>query len=76
MAAFIASVLSNPIDVVKTRLMTQRGGEYSGMSNCLIKIVAKEGPLSLYKGFGATFSRQCPYVVVTWLTVEQLKAAM
>jgi len=76
MAAFIASALSNPVDVAKTRLMTQRNGQYSGMANCLGTVVRTEGPLALYKGFGATFARQCPYVVVTWLTVEQLKKAM
>ena len=32
----------------------------------------QEGPLALYKGFAATFARQCPYVVITWLTVERL----
>lgn len=35
-------------------------------------IVRQEGPLALYKGFAATFARQCPYVVITWLTVERL----
>lgn len=78
MAAFIASAMSNPVDVAKTRLMNQKGGErlYSGMGDCIASTVRAEGPLALYKGFAATFSRQCPYVVVTWITVEQLKKAM
>ena len=78
MAAFIASAMSNPVDVAKTRLMSQGAGttQYSGMGDCLSAVVRNEGPLALYKGFGATFARQCPYVVVTWLTVEQLKKAM
>lgn len=76
MAAFIASALSNPVDVAKTRLMTQKSQVYTGMANCLATVVRDEGPGALYKGFGATFARQCPYVVVTWLTVEQLKKAL
>jgi solute carrier family 25 (mitochondrial oxoglutarate transporter), member 11 len=76
MAAFIASALSNPVDVAKTRLMTQRNGQYIGMAHCLSTVVRQEGPMALYKGFAATFARQCPYVVVTWLTVEQLKKKM
>jgi len=78
MAAFIASVLSNPVDVAKSRLMMQGSGEklYTGTVNCLTTMARTEGPLSLYKGFAATFARQCPYVVVTWLTVEQLKKTM
>ena len=78
MAAFIASVMSNPIDVAKTRLMNQNAQKkiYSGMWNCITTIIKKEGVLSLYNGFSATFIRQCPYVVVTWITIEQLKLMM
>eukprot|EP00413_Alexandrium_margalefii_P043355 CAMPEP_0204605190 /NCGR_PEP_ID=MMETSP0661-20131031/58336_1 /ASSEMBLY_ACC=CAM_ASM_000606 /TAXON_ID=109239 /ORGANISM="Alexandrium margalefi, Strain AMGDE01CS-322" /LENGTH=315 /DNA_ID=CAMNT_0051616413 /DNA_START=42 /DNA_END=989 /DNA_ORIENTATION=+ len=78
MAAFIASVMSNPVDVAKTRLMNQKEGApaYSGTLNVMTSMVRQEGPLSLYKGFAATFARQCPYVVITWVTVEQLKKVM
>jgi len=78
MAAFIASVLSNPVDVAKTRLMNQKTGEvlYTGTVNCLTTMARSEGPMSWYKGFAATFARQCPYVVITWLSVEQLKVVM
>jgi len=80
MAAFIASVMSNPVDVAKTRLMNQRpelgGPVYTGTLNAMTTMCRTEGPLSLYKGFAATFARQCPYVVITWVTVEQLKKVM
>eukprot|EP00933_Yihiella_yeosuensis_P085073 TRINITY_DN99874_c0_g1_i1.p1 TRINITY_DN99874_c0_g1~~TRINITY_DN99874_c0_g1_i1.p1 ORF type:complete len:318 (-),score=78.95 TRINITY_DN99874_c0_g1_i1:143-1096(-) len=80
MAAFIASVMSNPVDVAKTRLMSQKASDgepmYTGTVQTMTKIAKNEGPLALYKGFGATFARQCPYVVITWLTVEQLKKVM
>lgn len=79
-AAFIASVMSNPVDVAKTRLMNQRAEAgrvlYTGTLNTMATMVNTEGPLSLYKGFAATFARQCPYVVITWVTVEQLKKTM
>ncbi len=78
MAAFIASAMSNPIDVSKTRLMNQNTQKniYTGMWNCITTIIKKEGIVSLYKGFSATFIRQCPYLVVTWITIEQLKLIM
>lgn len=78
MAAFIASAMSNPVDVAKTRLMNQPIGKeiYTGTMNCMTTMVKTEGALSLYKGFAATFARQCPYVVITWLSVEQLKVVM
>eukprot|EP00929_Paragymnodinium_shiwhaense_P121478 TRINITY_DN93721_c0_g1_i1.p1 TRINITY_DN93721_c0_g1~~TRINITY_DN93721_c0_g1_i1.p1 ORF type:complete len:320 (+),score=98.32 TRINITY_DN93721_c0_g1_i1:78-1037(+) len=81
MAAFIASVMSNPVDVAKTRLMNQRTAEgatplYTGSVQCMGHVVKTEGPLALYKGFTATFARQCPYVVITWMSVEQMKKIM
>jgi len=72
-AAFIASALSHPVDVSKTRLMNMANNEYKGMLDCLMKTVHNEGPFALYKGFGATLMRQMPYVIVTWMTVEQVK---
>ena len=53
-AGFAGAVASNPIDVVKTRLMAQPSGSrqlYSGIVDCMIKTVSQEGPLALYKGF-------------------------
>merc|ERR1712087_593390 len=76
MAAFIASAMSNPVDVAKTRLMNQKEVIYTGTVNTITTMARTEGPLSLYKGFAAPFARQCPYVVVTWITVEQLKKKM
>eukprot|EP01129_Flabellula_baltica_P009795 TRINITY_DN4066_c0_g1_i1.p1 TRINITY_DN4066_c0_g1~~TRINITY_DN4066_c0_g1_i1.p1 ORF type:complete len:325 (-),score=72.15 TRINITY_DN4066_c0_g1_i1:52-945(-) len=76
-AAFCASVLSNPLDVIKTRLMNMKseGGvrAYNGFMDCLLKTVKSEGLFALYKGFIPTFVRQSPYVIVTWITIEQLK---
>jgi len=77
-AAFLSSVLSEPIDVAKTRMMnmarTSSGVPlYSSTLDCLRKTVASEGIRGLYKGLTPTFARQCPYVVVTWLTAEQIK---
>jgi solute carrier family 25 oxoglutarate transporter 11 len=79
MAAFIASAMSNPVDVAKTRLMNQKGEGppiYTGTVQTMATIAKNEGPLALYKGFAATFARQCPYVVITWISVEQMKKIM
>ena len=75
-AAFVASLLSHPVDVSKTRLMNMSKGQYSGMVDCLAQTIRHEGPLALYKGFIPTLVRQMPYVIVTWLTAEQVKLAL
>mmetsp|Transcript_29411 Transcript_29411/g.36343 ORF Transcript_29411/g.36343 Transcript_29411/m.36343 type:complete len:323 (-) Transcript_29411:614-1582(-) len=73
LAGFVASCTSNPVDVIKTRIMNMKPGQYSGPIDCTIKTVRSEGPLALYKGFVPTFVRQAPFVIVTFVTLEQIK---
>ncbi|KAE8722366.1 Mitochondrial uncoupling protein 6 [Hibiscus syriacus] len=54
-AGFVASVASNPVDVIKTRVMNMKvePGQkppYAGALDCAIKTVKAEGPMALYKG--------------------------
>ena len=41
-----------PFEIIKVRLQTQSlaNPQYSGIVDCLTKIVKTEGPLALYKG--------------------------
>ncbi|GAB2257760.1 hypothetical protein Droror1_Dr00013920 [Drosera rotundifolia] len=77
-AGFVAAVVSNPVDVIKTRVMNMKVelGEvppYSGALDCAVKTVRAEGPMALYKGFIPTISRQGPFTVVLFVTLEQVR---
>ncbi|CAK9151396.1 unnamed protein product [Ilex paraguariensis] len=77
-AGFVASVASNPIDVIKTRVMNMKvepgmAPPYSGALDCALKTVRAEGPMALYKGFIPTISRQGPFTVVLFVTLEQVR---
>lgn len=77
-AGLVASVASNPLDVVKTRIMNMRADQgrlpiYQGALDCSIKTVKAEGVMALYKGFVPTVMRQGPYTVVLFVTLEQIK---
>lgn len=77
-AGLVAAVASNPIDVMKTRIMnmtTEAGQEppYRGAMDCAIKTVQSEGPMALYKGFVPTVMRQGPFTVVLFVTLEQVR---
>ena len=77
-AGVLASVASNPIDVVKTRVMNMKIAEgeaapYRGALDCAIKTVRSEGPMALYKGFVPTVTRQAPFAIVLFLSLEQIK---
>lgn len=72
-AGFVAAVVSNPIDVIKTRVMNMKVGEYNGALDCAVSTVRAEGPLALYKGFVPTISRQGPFTVFLFVTLEQVR---
>ena len=49
-AGAFTGVATTPLDVVKTRLMTQgRKGTYKGVLDCFQKIIADEGSSALFK---------------------------
>ncbi|KFK32807.1 hypothetical protein AALP_AA6G290600 [Arabis alpina] len=77
-AGFVAAVASNPVDVIKTRVMNMKVVEgvappYKGAVDCALKTVKAEGIMALYKGFVPTVSRQAPFTVVLFVTLEQVR---
>ncbi|XP_061336812.1 mitochondrial uncoupling protein 5-like [Gastrolobium bilobum] len=80
-AGFVAAVASNPVDVIKTRVMNMKvelgaAPPYSGALDCALKTVRAEGPMALYKGFVPTISRQGPFTVVLFVTLEQVRTLL
>ncbi|PWA85100.1 mitochondrial uncoupling protein 5 [Artemisia annua] len=77
-AGFVASVVTNPIDVIKTRVMNMKvepgqAPPYAGAADCALKTIKAEGPMALYKGFIPTISRQGPFTIVLFVTLEQVR---
>ncbi|KAF7808378.1 mitochondrial uncoupling protein 5-like [Senna tora] len=77
-AGFVAVVASNPVDVIKTRVMNMKveagtAPPYNGALDCPLKTVKAEGPMALYKGFIPTVSRKGPFTIVLFVTFEQVK---
>jgi solute carrier family 25 (mitochondrial oxoglutarate transporter), member 11 len=80
-AGFVASVASNPVDVIKTRVMNMKvepgmASPYCGAIDCALKTIRAEGPMALYKGFIPTISRQGPFTVVLFVTLEQVRTIL
>lgn len=77
-AGIVAAAASNPVDVVKTRVMNMKVAPgapppYAGAMDCALKTVRSEGVMALYKGFIPTVSRQGPFTVVLFVTLEQVR---
>uniref|UniRef100_A0A8P4KAS6 Mitochondrial dicarboxylate carrier n=1 Tax=Dicentrarchus labrax TaxID=13489 RepID=A0A8P4KAS6_DICLA len=66
-----ATFLCQPLDVLKTRLMSSKG-EYTGVTHCL-RETAKLGPMAFYKGLVPAGIRLIPHTVLTFIFLEQLK---
>lgn len=78
-SGFVATGVSSPFDVVKSRVMGQplnpdgTGKLYAGMVDCFVKSSQSEGPMSLYNGFWPNFGRVVPRVTIVFIVMEQLK---
>lgn len=73
----LAAVIMTPIDVVKTRLMTQRAGaavHYSGIVGTFRKIVAEEGASTLMKGVIPRIVFLAPLAGITFSLYEAVAA--
>lgn len=71
-AGFTACVVGSPVDVLKTRIMNAKPGEYSGVGDCVLKTL-KEGPLAFYKGFQANAGRIVSWNIAMFVSLGQIR---
>lgn len=80
-AGFTAAGFSMPFDLIKSRLMAQSRDPitgkmpYSGVMDCITKIVQKEGPLGFYNGFSAYYGRCAPHAMIVLLSKDSITKA-
>uniref|UniRef100_A0A3Q2C9U4 Solute carrier family 25 member 14 n=1 Tax=Cyprinodon variegatus TaxID=28743 RepID=A0A3Q2C9U4_CYPVA len=71
------ALASNPVDVVRTRMMNQRvlsgSPMYKGTLDGLMQTWRNEGFFALYKGFWPNWLRLGPWNIIFFITFEQLK---
>lgn len=71
-AGAVATTLTQPLDVLKTRAMNAKPGEFKSMFD-LILYTAKLGPLGFFKGYVPAFVRLAPQTILTFVFLEQLR---
>lgn len=76
-SGFVASVVSTPADVVKTRLMAQDpvAPLYRGALHCFTATLGAEGWPGLYAGFLPTWARLGPWQLTFWVSYEHVRKA-
>ncbi|KAL4239739.1 hypothetical protein ACF0H5_000542 [Mactra antiquata] len=71
-AGGIATLLTMPLDVMKTRIMNAPPGTYKNILACAVDI-GKNGPLGFFKGFMPAFVRLGPHTILTFMFLEQIR---
>ncbi|XP_035775704.1 mitochondrial dicarboxylate carrier-like isoform X1 [Anopheles albimanus] len=71
-AGAIATTLTQPLDVLKTRAMNAKPGEFSGVWD-IVRFTARLGPLGFFKGYVPAFVRLGPHTILTFVFLEQLR---
>ncbi|XP_023903412.1 uncharacterized protein LOC112015258 isoform X2 [Quercus suber] len=76
-AGTVSTLITAPMDMIKTRLMLQREskevGNYKNGFHCAYQVLRTEGPRGLYKGGLAIFARLGPQTMITFILVEELR---
>ena len=79
-AAYVTAAA--PADLVKTRLMlsrktTTKGGapHYAGLIDCFRSSIQAEGPSVLFRGWGASYARLLPVLLLVFPLLEWLRVA-
>lgn len=71
-AGAAATLLTQPIDVIKTRSMSAKPGEFANLF-AIVAHTAKLGPMGFFKGFIPAFVRLGPHTILTFIMLEQLR---
>ena len=72
----LASVLTTPFDVIKTRMMTAPQGLQVTMQMAAFTILREEGPLALFRGAAPRFFWVAPLGAMNFAGYELLRKAM
>ena len=73
LAGGVATLLTQPVDVVKTRVMAAQPGTYASALACAVTTLKTEGPLAFFKGTVPAFTRLGPQTILTFVFLEQLR---
>ena len=67
-----------PFDMVRTKLMNQPPDkiEFTGFVDCFVKVVKKDGPGGLYRGFFPIWARFAPTTTLQLIFFERFRAAL
>ena len=76
MSGVVAQTVTQPVDTLKTLVMANIGANGGGTWATLRKLLARSGPIGLYRGYWPAMARQGPVMVIQMPIVEQFRKAL
>jgi dicarboxylate transporter 10 len=74
LAGVVATVITQPVDVIKTRIMNAGKEGLPPSTAVVVKhMLTHEGPAAFFKGFVPALTRLGPHTIATFLFLERLK---
>jgi solute carrier family 25 phosphate transporter 23/24/25/41 len=73
LAGFLAQSIIYPLEVLKTRLVLRRTGQYTGALDCAVKIWQHDGMRGFYRGYVPNMLGILPYAGIDLAIYETLK---
>lgn len=71
-ASVVATALSCPADVLKSRMQSMKAGEYANVFDCAAKIIKNEGITALWKGYVPATIKLAPHTVISFIILDSL----
>eukprot|EP00798_Chlamydomonas_sp_ICE-L_P024962 gene24962-10620_t len=71
-AGLVTTTITNPIDVIKTRMFLG-GGATGGIFSTAANVLSTEGPRGFMRGWSASYARLGPHTCIMFLTAEYLR---
>jgi len=72
-SGLVTVTASNPVDVVKSVIMSSPRGTYNSGFGCALSLLRNHGLFYFLKGWGPSYVRLGPHTVITFMVLEQLK---
>lgn len=70
----VATTVSQPFDVIKTRVMNDQGVSFKGPLDCLLKTVRQESIFALFRGWFPSYCRLGAWSFIFFPIYEQLRS--
>lgn len=72
-AGVITTTAANPVDVIKTRYMSDKVGKYASPFDCVRQTLAVDGVRGFFKGWLPSYWRLGPHTVISLIMIEHIR---